>query len=286
MKYIAYVLAFADAWQMEMLIIVLRGIFMNKEEHVIELDLIKIAKALWNKVVYILIITLIFGCAGFAGSKTLKTPIYQATAKLIVCTQSIGSEDVSNDRVNSAKALVETYAVVIRDRDVINQVIDELGLNESYGQLADCISVKAISDTQIMQIIVRHPNQGIAFSVAQKLQMIAPDIIKAAVGIGSLSPVGQPYSSSYPVSPNNMKDAILMALVGLALSCGFVMLLFFLDNTYKSDADIQDDLDVLVLGVIPKVECCSTRYGYSYGYGYGYGYGHPHKSKKQVKEGN
>ena len=257
---------------------------MNKEDQMIEIDLIKLGKALWSKAVFVLIIALIFGCAGFAGSKFLKTPIYQATAKLIVSTQSVGSEDVSNDRVNSAKALVETYAVVIRDRDVINQVIEELGLNESYGQLAGCISINAISDTQIMQIIVKHSNQGIAFSVAQKLQMIAPDIIKMAVGIGSLSPIGQPYSSPHPVSPNNMADAILMALVGFALSCGFFMLLFFLDNTYKSDTEIQEDLDVLVLGVIPKVECCSTRYGYSYGYGYGYGNGHTHKSKQQAKE--
>lgn len=254
---------------------------MNKEDNVMEIDLRKLGAALWSKAVYILIICLIFGCAGFVGSKYFRTPIYQASAKLIVSTQASDTENVSNDRVNSAKALVETYAVVLLDRDVINQIIDELGLAESYTQLAGCISIKAINDTQIMQIIVRHPNQGTAFAVAQRLQMIAPDIIKEAVAIGALGPVGQPYSTPNPVSPNNIEDAILAALVGFVMSCGIIILLFFLDNTYKSDTEIQDNLNILVLGVIPKVECCGSRYGYGYGYGYGYS----HKSKKQAKEG-
>jgi len=256
---------------------------MNKEERVIELDLVQLVKALWDKAVYIVIIALIFGIAGFAGSKFLRTPIYQASAKLIVNTQSADSQDVSNDRVNSAKALVDTYAIIIRDRDVLNQVIDELGLTESYSQLVDCVGVKAVNNTQIMQIIVQHPNQAIAFSVAEKIQELAPDVIKKSVGVGSVGIVGQPYSSPDPVSPNNRIDAIVMALVGFALACGIFIVLFLLDNTYKSDADIQDDLDVLVLGVIPKVECCGkfSRYGY----GYGYGYGHSHKSKNTAKEG-
>ena len=260
---------------------------MNKEERVIELDLIQLIKALWSKVTYILIVSLIFGIAGFAGSKFLKTPIYQATAKLIVNTQSTGTQDVSSDRVNSAKALVDTYADVLCDRDVINQVIDELGLAVSYSELKNCISIKAVNNTQIMQIVVRHPNQSMAYDVAEKMQAIAPGFIEEHVGIGSLKITVQPYASPVPVSPNNKLDALLAAFVGFALSCGVIVTLFLLDNTYKSDADIQDDLDILVLGVIPKVECCGKyrKYGYGYAYAYGYGYGHSHSSKKQEKEG-
>lgn len=256
---------------------------MNKEERIFELDLVQLGKVLWSKAIYILIVALIFGAAGFAGSKYLKTPIYQATAKLIVSTQSSGSQDVSNDRVNSAKALVETYAIIIRDRDVINQVIDDLGLTENYSQLANCVTIKAVNNTQIMQIVVQHPNQATAFSVAERLQAIAPNAVKEIVGIGAVSIAGQPYSSPNPVSPNNKMDALMAALIGFVLSCGVCIVLYLLDNTYKSDADIQDDLDVLVLGVIPKVECCG-RYS-RYGYGYGYGYGHSRKNKNQEEEG-
>ncbi len=261
---------------------------MNKEERIIEeriieLDLVQLAKALWGKAVYIVIIALIFGMAGFAGSKFLKTPIYQASAKLIVNTQSSDLSDVSNDRVNSAKALVDTYAIIIRDRDVINQVIDELELTENYGQLVGCISVKAVNNTQVMQIVVQHSNQATAFAVANKIQSIAPDVIKEIVGIGFVKPAGQTYSSPNPVSPNNVKDAILMALLGFALACGLFVALFLLDDTYKSDADIQDDLNVLVLGVIPKVECCG-KYK-KYGYGYKYAYGRTNSKEVTAKEG-
>ena len=262
---------------------------MNKEERVIEVDLVQLIKAVWDKAVYILIAMLIFGIAGYAGSKFLKTPIYQATAKLIVNTQSVGSQDVSSDRVNSAKALVDTYAAVLCDRDAINQVIDELELTENYAALRECISIKSVNNTQVMQIVVRHPNQATAYAVAEKMQYIAPNFVAEHVGIGTLKIAGQTYASPNPVSPNNKMDALLAAVIGFALSCSVVLTLHLMDNTYKSDADIQDDLGVLVLGVIPKVECCGKYrkygYGYAYGYGYGYGYGHSHKSKNQKKEG-
>ena len=254
---------------------------MNKKDHVIELDLLQICRALWEKAIYIVIVTVVFGLIGFVGSKMLKTPVYQASAKLIVSTQTSGSQEVSNDRLTSAKNLVDTYAIIIRDRDVINQVIDELGLSESYGQLASCVKVKAVNNTQIMQIIVQHTNQATAFAVAEKIQQLAPDAIKETVRVGSVGSVGQPYSSSEPISPNCKKDAVLFALIGFALSCCVFTVLRLLDNTYKSDVEIQDDLDVLVLGVIPKVECCG-RYN-RYGYGYGYGYGHSSGREKKAK---
>lgn len=258
---------------------------MNKEDRVIELDLLQLVRVLWEKGIYIVIATVVFGLLGFMGSKLLKTPIYQASAKMIVNTQAKDTQNVSSDRLNSAKNLVDTYAIIIRDRDVINRVIEELALTESYGQIASCVSVKAVNNTQIMQVIVQHPNRATAFAIAEKIQEIAPNVIMETVGVGSVKAVGQAYSGSAPVSPNNKKDAVLMALVGFVLACGVIVVLFLLDNTYKSDLEIQSDLNVPVLGVIPKVECCGKYSKYGYRYGYGYGYGHTSKAEKKAKEG-
>ena len=90
---------------------------MNKEERMIEVDLLQLARALWSKAVYIIIAALVFGILGYAGSKMLKTPIYQASARLIVNTQS--GEVASKDRNSLAKELVDTYAVILRDRDIM-----------------------------------------------------------------------------------------------------------------------------------------------------------------------
>jgi len=244
---------------------------MNREEREFEIDLLRLFKLLWSKVLIIALVTVVFGVGGYIGSKLLLSPVYQANAKMIVNTQTGNTGDVSNDRLNSAKNLVDTYAIIIRDRDVINQVITELGLAEDYDSLVDGISVKAVNNTQVMQVIVRHTDRQIALAVADKIQKIAPSIIEKTAGVGSVNPVGSAYSGEKPVAPSNVKNAAMAAIIGFVLVCGVFVVVFLADNTYDTELEIQNDLNVPMLGVIPKIECCGKRYGYSYAYHYGYG---------------
>ncbi len=238
---------------------------MNREEREIEIDFLQLFKVLWNNCKYILIATIILGVVGFVGSKLFLTPIYEATTKMIVNTKKDETQHVTNDQINSAKNLVNTYAIIICSRDVLNQVILELDLPETYSQLASGISVKAVNETQVMQIAVRHKNRDTALAVATKILEIVPSAIVEKVEAGSVKQVEQAYASQAPVSPNAGRNAILMALVGFALSVCVIVIVFLTDNTYKSDMDIQRDFEMPVLGVIPTVESCKhqKKYGYS-----------------------
>lgn len=235
---------------------------MNNEEREVELDLLQLARVLLKNVKYILITTIILGMVGFLGSSLFLTPIYEASAKMIVNTRKDESQTVTNDQINSAKNLVNTYAIIITSRDVLNQVITDLNLTESYGQLKSCITVKAVNSTQIMEIVVQHKNRDTAQAVAEKILTISPEVIVNTVEAGSVKPVEQAYANPNPVSPNILKNAVLMAAVGFALSCLVIVIIFLADNTYKSELDIQNDLDLPVLGVIPTIESCSNTTGY------------------------
>jgi len=250
---------------------------MNREDRELEIDLTQLFKMLLGKLKYIVLVTVVFGFLGYVGSSMLITPVYQASAHLIVNTRN-PDDKVSNDQLNSAKNLVDTYAVVIRSRNVLNRVITELALPENYDTIAGCVSVKAVDDTQIMQIVVRHTDRAVAFAVAEKLMEIAPEAIANVVGAGSVQPADLIYSGAKPVAPNNKKNAVLAAAIGFVLCCGVILAFFLADNTYKSDTEIQKDLEVPVLGVIPKMESCMKHSKYGY-YGY-YGYDHSAKEEK------
>ena len=260
---------------------------MNQEnrEREIELDLMQLFKAILAKAKYIILVSVIFGMCGFAGSKLLLDPVYEAGTKMIVIAQN-NPEDVSNDRLNSAKSLVDTYAIIVRSRSVLNQIKEELNLQMTYEQMVSCISVKSVNKTEVMQVVVRHEDLNLAFAIAQKIEQLAPAAIDMVYGVGSVKITEPSYAKPYHVSPNNKSNAILAALIGFALSCSVVVVLFLMDNTYKTDAEIEEELNMPVLGVIPKVECCGkySRYGYRYGYGYGYGYGRSTKKGKYIKE--
>lgn len=239
---------------------------MNREERERELDLLQIARALLENVKYIVIATVILGVLGFAGSKLFLTPIYEAGAKMIVNTRYDQNQNVTNDQLNSAKNLVDTYAIIIRSRDVLNKVSAELSLTESYKELASSISVQAVNNTQVMQVVVQHENRETALAIAAKILELAPDVIVETVEAGSVKAVEQAYVGTSPVSPSAVKNAALMAIVGFVFACCVIVVVYLADNTYKTDMDIQNDLGLPVLGVIPTIESCGSRGRQKYGH--------------------
>lgn len=227
---------------------------MNKEEQGIEIDLMQIVITLLSNLKYIVVVTLLFGVLGYLGNTMMVTPIYEAGAKMIVNTRKDENQNVTNDQINSAKNLVGTYAVIIRSRDVLNQVITDLNLTDTYSQLASSISVKAVNETPVMQITVQHPDRNTALAVAAKLLEVAPSAILEKVEAGSVKTVEQAYAGMEPVSAGALYHAVLAAMAGFVLVCAVVVIISLTDNTYKSDMDIQRDLGLPVLGVIPAME--------------------------------
>lgn len=231
---------------------------MNKEERGIEINLLQLLKKLLVNAKYIILVTCVFGALGFFGSKMFMKPVYQAGAKMIVNTRKDQSQNITNDNINSARNLVETYAVILRGRDVVNQVKTELKLQESYEQLSGAISVKSVNNTPVMQIYVRHSNRDTALKITAKLLEIAPQVLVETTEAGSVKAVEQAYSDPDPVSPSVFRNTVLMAFLGCALTCLIVFILMLTDNTYKTDLDIQKDLGLPVLGVIPAFESCKV----------------------------
>ncbi len=235
---------------------------MHKEEQGGDIDLLQIARVLWSNARFILIVAIVFGLLGLLISAVFMTPIYESGAKMIVNTRKDENQSVTNDQINSAKNLVETYAIIIRGREVLEKVIEELDLEESYERVYRRVGVKAVNNTQVMQITVQHENPETAKAIAEQILIIAPDMIIKMVEAGSVKTVERAYVGNSPVEPNIPKNTLLAAFIGFVLACGVVVVIFLLDTTYKSELDIQNDLGLPVLGVIPSIESCNRANSY------------------------
>ena len=71
---------------------------------------------------------------------------------------------------------------------------------------------------------------------------------------GSVKVISEARAGEKPVSPNKRMNTAIAGLLGLVLSVGAVFLREMLNNTFKTDEDIQKYLGFTVLGVIPHVE--------------------------------
>lgn len=224
----------------------------NEENEVI--DLTEILSAVRQHLLELIFVTLAAALVGFMASKFLMTPKYDSSALMIVNTRQDANANVTSDQINSATKLVSTYSIIIKSDTVLQQVIDNLGLNLTYAQLNKRVTVAAVDDTQVMKITVQSDSPEWARQVCEQIITVAPDVIKEAVEAGSVKVISNASLATEPVSPNIKKNTMLAAAVGFVLVIGIIVLQVLLDNKINTEEDVTKYLDMTVLGVIPQYD--------------------------------
>ena len=224
----------------------------NEENEVI--DLTEILSAVRQHLLELIFVTLVAALVGFTASKFLMNPKYDSSALMIVNTRQDVNANVTSDQINSATKLVSTYSIIIKSDTVLQQVIDNLGLNLTYAQLNKRVTVAAVDDTQVMKITVQSDSPEWARQVCEQIITVAPNVIKEAVEAGSVKVISNPSLATEPVSPNIMKNTMLAAAVGFVLVIGIIVLQVLLDNKINTEEDVTKYLDMTVLGVIPQYD--------------------------------
>lgn len=159
---------------------------MEQNHDMDEINLLELARLLWSHALQI-------AAAGIAAAVIcllvctfVLTPRYQASVNLIVNSRQDGNASITSDNINSARNLIDTYAVIIKSNIVLNDVIEQLGLDMTYRQLLACVSVDGVGSTQIMSITVTNEDPALAGKIVQAIAETAPDVIVDKVEAGSL----------------------------------------------------------------------------------------------------
>lgn len=248
------------------------------EKDYIEIDLLRLAGALWRRAWAILLAMLLFAGATFSYAYFMITPMYRASALMYVNNSSIsvGSTSVSLADLSASQTLVETYLVIMKTRLTLNEVIERAELNYTYEQLRGMISASAVNETEIFQINVVSPNPVEAEVIANTLVEVLPDKIEEVMDGSSARAVDYAVVPTRKSSPNITKYTMLGLMLGFVVSCGLIVLLELLDDQINSEDYLTKTYDLPILAGIPDLLSQKTRAGYG-------GYGGYYSSKK-VKE--
>ncbi len=220
------------------------------------IDLREVFAILRKNLIWLILSAVVFAVAGYFATALLITPQYEASATLIVNSREGAQQQtaVTNDQINSAKQLVDTYAVILKSDTVLQRTIDELALDMDYGQLVEKVTISSVNSTQVMKVAVRDPDAKVAQNIVANIVEQAPTVIVETVNAGSVKIVSQPSAGQDPVSPNKMTNTAVAGLLGLVLAVGIVFLRSMMNNTFTTDKDINQHLGITVLGVIPQIQ--------------------------------
>ncbi|WP_042271139.1 YveK family protein [[Clostridium] dakarense] len=200
----------------------------------------------------IIIITLLCSILSALLSFYVIKPTYEANATLIVNqNMSKNNSDITGDDINVTQQLAITYGEIIKSRNVLDSVIDELKLPMDYSEIKKLITVSTIENTQIININVQYNNPKIARDIANSIPSIFRHTLKRITNISSVEVIDYAALPSKPIKPNKILNIIIATLLGIMISIFGVFLREYLDIKLKTPEEVEDILGLPIIGVIP-----------------------------------
>ena len=217
------------------------------------LDLIKLVRVVLRKWILVALVGLISVIIGFVYSNFFITPLYSSSSIMLVDFRNSVHEDLSSEQINVAEQFVPTVAFIVKTKDVLKTVKEELDLKESTSSLASRIQVQTMDDTFLIRITVRHPDPKAAYAIVKAVSKASTEYINQKITSGYITEIESPLVSSGPVSPNVLRYTLIAGLIGVFVSVLTIVVFSLLDNKVKSIEELQETVDLPILGVVPAL---------------------------------
>lgn len=182
----------------------------------------------------------------------IATPKYNSTTRVYVVNQKKDNQAITTQDVQLGTLLVKDYKEIILSNSVMSDVVAKNKLQITPGELAKKISVDAPKDTRIISITVTDKDPQKARDLANAVREVSADKIKEVTKIEDVTTLEQAEAALTPSSPNVFKNSLLAALLGLILAVGGVVLIELMDDRIKRPEDIEETMNLVLLGVIPS----------------------------------
>lgn len=223
---------------------------MERHNEEMEIDLLGLFYYLKKKIVIIAAVCLIFTVAGFLGTKLFITPTYTTNTRVYVLSRS-GDNNVVTSDFQIANYFLSDYKVLITGQNVTKEVISQLKLDMSPGALANKIEVTSPANTRILQIAITDTDPKKAADIANCVREVASQQIERIMSADAVQLIYKAEVPGSPSDPNTMRNTAIAGILGLVIAVGIYAVIFILDDTIRTEEDVERYLGLGTLGVIP-----------------------------------
>ena len=231
-----------------------------REEDVI--DLAQIGRAIWRHILVIITIALAGALVASAYTKLFVKPTYRSTARMLVLTKETTLASLADLQMGSQ--LTKDYSELITAPPVLNKVIEELDLSMSYKKLAQMVSVDNPASTRILEVTVTANDPYQACEIVNSLATVSADSISDIMEVVPPKIFSEGEVPTAKSSPSLPRNAVIGALIGALVAIVIVVVISLMDDSIKSEEDIEKHLGLSTLASVPDrtIVKKSGSYGY------------------------
>lgn len=208
-------------------------------------------KSFWR----ILALTIVAALISFAVSSFLIKPTYQAGTQILVTPKKQESNVIDAAQVQSSVTLVNTYRVIIKSPAILEKVQKEVSnAPSSVSALNNMITVESEQNSQVINVSVQSKDAALASDIANSVANVFSEDIPKLMNVDNVKVLSVSGIPTSPVSPNIILNTAIAAVVGFLLGVGLAFLREVLDRRIRTEEQVQQILDLPVLGSIPDID--------------------------------
>lgn len=215
-----------------------------------EIDLLELFYELKKKLWLIILAAIIGGGAFGMYSKMILVPKYTSTAMMYVLSKETTLTSLADLQIGSQ--LTQDYKVMITSRPVLQEVVDEMGLEYGYKALREKLTIDNPTDTRILTLSVEDADPILAADLVNTVARCSSEYIGEMMEMIPPKIVEEGEVAVEPTSPNAKKNAAIGAAGGIFLVCAFVAVRVIMNDTVKTEEDVEKYLKLSVLASVPE----------------------------------
>ncbi len=222
-----------------------------------EIDLVEVFHVLVSKIWFIILLSALGFGMMIGYTMLFVKPTYSSSSTIYILTKTTSITSLADFQIGTQ--LTQDYKVIITSRPVLEEVIENLGLNTNYEALKKKISVNNPDNTRFLEITVTDNDAYLAKKIVDELTDVS---VKNTASVMETQPpnimdYGQIPES--PIAPSMKKNGIIGGLLGLVLACAIIIISYMMNDSIKTGEDVERYLGLNVLGMIPLEEGVSKR---------------------------
>jgi len=187
-------------------------------------------------------------------------PTYEAKTSIVIGKSVSNSTDGYNSSdVVMYQKLIATYAEIAKANDVAVDAIKSMNgdlsdeeIRKKAAELQKASKITPQLNTQILDIKIQSKSPEEAKNMVDALTTSFMKAAKKIYPNGNIEIMDTAKVPTIPIKPNKKLNVAIAFVLGLMISVGLVFLLEYMDNTIKTQDDVEKLLGLPVIGNIPQ----------------------------------
>lgn len=185
----------------------------------------------------------------------VKVPTYQTYTTLVLTqAQTETTNTITQNDLQINQKLVYTYSELIKSKRVLNQVIDNLKLKYTSKELSKYINVSSVENTEILKIVVTHPNAKTSADIANDIARVFSREVVNIYDINNVSIIDEANIPKEVSNDTMYRDVALAFVLGLVASTGVLFIIYYFDDTIKFTDNLEEEVKMPIIGKILKLK--------------------------------